>query len=288
MMKYTKLFILASIAFFFAFPSSSAHAVKGTTKSEPQERESSSGLFRRDLYIARFIRSTENPADFKIRLFSFGDVTGCAEMSKPEVDITKRGEQIKVKAIDSELFLKDNPRYSEYDCPTSMNRAFFDVPLNRDEMIKGGVKKIGLESETYGVFETAKVDINHARLILSVKSQYGENVLTYWFYPENTVILYAPHAKLTDEHKNLIKEYGIAQGLIPMEKELKGFEQSELLHNMYYFIDPTGKITGQLNKDIDDVQVGTISPTQKIFTANGPVDQPYDLGVFARYPGKDD
>ncbi|MCB1782783.1 MAG: hypothetical protein KDI13_02200 [Alphaproteobacteria bacterium] len=282
------LFALFSLLILAQMPSAFA-ARNNAATGENRDRQTYGGLFIRSIYAVRFIRDAQDPLKFVIRMISYGDVSGCAEIEPAYVEVKNQGPNIKVEVDDAKLHLKNqDPRYSNYDCQSEMNRAYFDLPLDRDTLLNKKIKKIVLKSKDYGTFSDSDVDIDEERLLLTVHSQWGETTMTYWFYPANTVILYATGVKQGQNVKSMIRDLGEQNGLIPLQDTLTEFNQPRLMSDTYYFTDPSGKFLQQVKDSGDAVKVGEIAPTRVVFDTNGPKDEPYQVDVFVKQPGEND
>lgn len=289
-MFLTRLFLMTIFAMTVLFHTGTACAESPSAATlEPEEPYTYPGLFNREAYMLRFIRNHETPNMVTVRFISFGDVEGCAKMTGDEVEIKKTPPVLKLEIKDSELLLKnDEARYGNYDCEKQVNRSYFDVLLNRDELIENKIETIALTSEKYGQFMDSDVDATKERLKLTAHSQWGGTVFTYWFYPENTVILYTYQSKYGDDFKDRIREFGIAQGLVPLEDALEGFELPKNVKTAYYFTDPKGSVTELLQDSASPPVLGQITPTRTVHGPDGPVEEPYNIDIVARYPGQND
>ena len=86
-----------------------------------------------------------------------------------KVDVTLEADQT--------FELKDDePRYGAYSCDTETHTSYFDVTLNRDELIDHNSKFIGLKSKEFGMYSSDKIDVSiplgigtHHLLVLSCK-----------------------------------------------------------------------------------------------------------------------
>ncbi len=249
-------------------------------------KENSTSLFPRNVYTVQFFNNPNvSESKFTLRLASYGEVAGCASMTEPELETQMVSGRLKLKVTDSEVILNDeDPRYSPYDCETKNNRSFFDVELDRDELISKKIKKVKLKSEEYGDFIEADIDINEDRIEFITKSSAGSHMVTFWFFPDNAVVLTAPQAKSNQDVKALIRDFGIAQGLTPMENRLEGFELPYTAKNYVMFTDQNNAVINQLETVDARVQLGDITPLRTVHSINGQSEEPYALPVFASVP----
>ncbi len=211
------IFALSLLAASF-IPSQSYAQYDGDTM-KVQIKENSTNLFRRDKYSIEFFNNPSvSTKKFTMRLASYGEVSGCAHMSKARVEQEKINDTIKINAKDSEIRInKKAPRYTPYDCEVKKLESFLDVELDRNELIENNIKHIALESKKYGEFNTMDVDVNRQRIELSNKHQYGTFITTFWFFPRNSVILHTPSAKSDHNTTDLLRKFGEDNGMISME-----------------------------------------------------------------------
>lgn len=268
-----------------------AHAADAgaATVSVEINGEQPPNMFQHSSYDVRFIRNHATPDKVMLRLISNGDVTGCAHMTGNKVDMIRRGKILRMEITDSELELDNkDARYAHYDCDLSMNRAYVDILLDRDKLINDNVETISIQSEKYGSYADSDLDITKDRLRLTTHSNWTKSIYTYWFYPENTVILYAPHARQGEDIRGKLRTLGLSQGLIPLEESLKGFEIPVSIKTAYYFTDPGAKVTSLLQDGAESTTFGELTLNQVMYGPDGAYDSPYTIDVLARYPGQDD
>lgn len=247
------------------------------------------GIIPRTYYATKLFHDPSDPENiFYLRLTSYGEISGCFEITKSSSEKTQRGDSIKLKVTDQELFVKVlfNPRYSNYDCKKKDTSAYIDIKLDRDDMIKKGIKKIALKSEKYGDFTTADVNITKEKIELTAKETDPGFIDTLWFFPDNAIVLQAPKAKMGDKTVlDKIRKFGIDQGFKPMEDVLKGYTLPPDDYNYVVFTDPVGTLREQLKTTKDVLPVGHITATRTMHGPKGAYQDPYDLEVFASISG---
>ncbi len=277
-------FLLTAV---FIFSSTAQAGYNGDTlnlKVEEEEKEILK-LFPRNFYTIDFFNNpSSSESDFTMRLGAYGEITGCAHMTKSDVEMSQVHDYIKLKVTDAEIELNDEkPRYTNYDCESSVNKSYIDIKLNRDDLIKNKIKKIKLSSEEYGEFLTSEITVTKEKIELTPNSSF---MVTFWFFPKNSVILHTPHAKLDSDVQGLIRDFGVSQGLIPMEDALEKFKLPYNVHNSVFFTNPSGHIIRNLHAISENVEIGTITTTRTIYDKNGAKEEPYSLKVQATLPGQ--
>ena len=243
---------------------------------EVQVLENSFSLFPRNFYTVEFFNNPqESESKFTMRLASYGEVTGCAEMTPSHFEKKQVRDTIKLEVTDSQLSIYgQGPRYSNYDCDIGKHRSFFDVELDRDDLIKKGIKHIALKSTTYGEFMRSDIDINEHRLALTARTAKSTSLVTFWFFPKDAVVLHAPNAKHGQRVQDLIRKFALSQGLVPLEDTFDDFELPWNADNYAFFTNPSMHIVEQLSEIGENTEVGYISPMRTVFGKDGPVEEP--------------
>lgn len=285
---FTILTLAACLGIFTSITSDTQAAPNdGTTKTVNIDMDSKS-LFRRDFYTLELLHAPhQSESEFTVRLASYGDVAGCAEMSSASVETETVLDTIKIDVRNSEPRIdRRQPRYTNYDCETKILKSYFDIEMDRDELIEKGIEKVKLTNERYGDFTTSEIDVSKEKIDWWIKSEIGEYLHTLWFFPKNTVILHAPAAKQGQDVQPLIRDFGMARGLTPIEDKYKDYELPHDALHYAYFTDPTGYIVNQLDEIGDNVAVGEIVPTRTVHGPNGAREEPYPITVHATLPGR--
>lgn len=293
-------FLFITLALSVLTPTSSYAQGKGQ-QTEVRIKANSTSLFPRNFYALQFFGNPkQSESKFTIRFQAHGVVAGCASMKKGNVPFDQKGmyknvkdgaevkylgKRIKVAILDTDIRLDNfDPRYSNHDCEKKNNISFVDIPLDRDDLIKRGTNKIKLDSINYGDFGEHDIDINKDRITLKVKSPAGEYWPTFWFFPSNSITLSATGAKQGENITEMIREFGISHGLIPMEDVLDGYKLPHTALNYVLFTDPQGRFINQINDDTPNVFIGKIKPSRTIYGVDGPREVSYAIDVNVSLP----
>ncbi len=258
-------------------------------------------FFMVDLFNTPSVSETE----FTMRLIVPGDVAGCAEITETFISTSQKkkyeamvsgvqqkyvGTSLKISVLKPQLSLADSdPRYSHYDCDLKQNTAYIDIKLDHAELLKEKPEKIKMEVVSFNNetdFGEYKIQIHKDRFVLEGVSIDGPAWFTQWFFPKNTVILHTPQSKTGQDVQDMIRDFGIAQGLTPMEQHFEKFELPNDAYNYVIFVDNSEYVANQIKSLDDNVVIGNIKPTRTRFTASGETVETYDLPVYARKPGK--
>lgn len=247
-------------------------------------------LFDRSYYKVNFLRHPgNNPSKFIMRVSSPGTVSGCLTLSEPEVTVSRAIKKLKIEVVDPEIELKNEEvQYGQFTCDKETRTAYFDITLDRDELIEHKIESIMLESERHGRFSEDKINVTKERLQFKTVYPWGTELITFWFYPGNTVILHVPSAKAGENVKEQLLNFAEQRGLVPLEDTLRGFELPYWADSMMYFTDTNGSVIRQLSGSGSNDVVGTITTKHPIHTRNGEIMQTSTLDVMARKPGSTD
>lgn len=232
--------------------------------------------------------------DFTMRILSPGAITGCLKMTPPQVVIENIAPpHMFLKLEESSVGIDKETK----PCKTDNQYAYADLALNGDDLAQKGIKKIVMKSKTVGRFSDIDLDIDERRIVatvtipdlrgLGLPFSGSTDTETYWFYPENTVVLHAP-AVNEDESgalKEKITRMARTRGLIPMEEALKDFERPRHILNQFYFVDPAETISRTLGPDGEQTLIGNIEVPEIFYGPQGPYERPTSRAVFARLPG---
>lgn len=296
---FSLLLTVFTVSFFIASPSYAQYAGGNSSKEEKVDEEFRISLFPEDTYgIAFFHEPHLSENKFTLRLFYYGTVSGCAHME----DLTKEEDMEKYNFVDGittkivsgtfEVIISqpslvdsdDHPRYTSYDCDIQHNDSYVDIKLDRDYLIKKKIKKMGFKNIKTGDFGDFDIDINQDRFILKTPSEEGQIWYKLWFFPENSVVLLAPQAKLGMDVKDKIKDFAAQHGLVPMDDVLDGYTLPHSASNYVFFDDPKGVFTRKLSEENNSMNVGQITAMKTYYGPSGTKQEPYSLDVIAKLP----
>ena len=256
-----------------------------------EEKKPGLNLVNRGVYTVQVLRVPGGkPGDFTIRATNPDTVSGCVTLTNPEVKVKFLMNKVDVSLESDQTFeLKDDePRYGAYSCDIETHSSYFEVTLNRDELIEHNSKSIGLKSKEFGMYSSDKIDVSQEKIELLTQYPWGSELITFWFYPANTVILHAPAAKSGQDVGALIDEFAQSKGLVPLSKTLKGHELPYWAVNMKYYTDPNGGILNQLSTPGENLKIGEVTAHRTVYGSEGAGDQAYPLDILARTPGVSD
>lgn len=240
-----------------------------------------------------FIRSPDaGPEEAVLRITQPISVNGCADVVTPMPVTEKDGPMLWVDVGLPEVKVDKSVRQAaHYGCTIESAVANADVTLNRKDLMQSGVKKIAFRNElgveVYGLsIDGEKLSLVYKKNTMFKPSTQHQNrdPLTYWFYPDNTVILKVPHG--ADHHKiaSLVEAFAKDNNLTPLDRQLPGFDSSLHNKNLFYFVDADGDIASTLDYQNDSV-LGQITVDEEWYGPQGPYTKPRNLKVVAKRPG---
>ncbi len=232
-------------------------------------------------YKLDFVRAEgAAPGNATLRMMTPLALSGCVHLQQPVVTIRENAPIIALHITSSELVLDKTVRYAHFQCDVRSQYAYFDLPLNREDLLEKGIHTITINTDS-GQFRKITLDVNDDRVIAMASAG---GIATYWFYPENTVVLTASE-NLSDDARSELNTRARSAGLIPMAEEMATYDAGSALANNAYFIDNTGHLKKQIAEAGKPVAFGTVSTTETYFGPNGQYKQPRNIQVFAKLPG---
>jgi hypothetical protein len=242
-----------------------------------------------------FVRLPDmTPSQFVLRVTFPVTTSGCAQFIMPPYQTSVEGNALKISLLSPALVNLNQPRHPEYECSGGANAPHTDIHLSLTQMFSNEINKIILQDEEYGMRKDYMINVNGSFVELYPASAhdgsvaiyepqeltYKYNSLKYWFYPEDTVILYVPMA---DPEKNLARE--IAQlaekkGLIPLSKRLNGFTKPVTNPNYFYYVPKSDAKTIEVGQ-----KIGSIKTTKTVYGLLDDETVSTELDVFVKTPG---
>ncbi|HEY8192184.1 MAG TPA: hypothetical protein VIG74_07145, partial [Alphaproteobacteria bacterium] len=116
--------------------------------------------------------------------------------------------------------------------------------------------------------------------ILRQQSLYGlKDSMKLWFYPEGTVMLYAPGTDVANPQlPEKIYALATARGLIPLEEIYPDFKSPLVKNDFYYYVDKTGN-TGEGT-------FGTVNVDHTVYGLKADYPTYREIPVMAKLPGE--
>ena len=233
-----------------------------------------------------FVRTPEEKSgEATLRLVTPVSVNGCMTMIPPTVTVRRGGRMMAFKIQDGDVALDKSVRYAHYQCHQGANVAHADIKLNRAELMENNIKSVTFQTGG-GAMDTYNVEWSGERLNLVPKNAVAFrpfersgrlDPLSHYFYPESTIVLYAPSASKNADFSEAIKNLATSKGLVPVSSsgaDAKGA----------YFTDPQDILASSLAFGAN-AYVGTIHVPEKFHGPDGVQEREKPMDVYARRPG---
>lgn len=240
------------------------------------------------------LRDPVLPADnFILRLSPLDrSISGCPGIMNLKHSSVQRGRLLEIRIEEVTVDLKGWPKL---DCAGKAQTPKADVVLNRKDMKEKGINAVAVASGMFS--DQFKVTLTDQKIemepqcapacIGTAKAQnvHGvRNAMQLWFYPENTVLLYAPGAGSVEGMDAYIREMALQKGLAPLEDQYPGFKSPLVRNNVFYYVDKSGTYARD-TRIAGGVPVGTARVARTVFGLRGDETGFENVDVYARSPG---
>lgn len=253
-----------------------------------KEDKAARSLLPNFIYASYFVREPGlKPGEVKLRTMVPAAITGCLKLKQPSIEVRKNTPKIDLIMKEAEIRPDKTKRYPQFECDQRNQYAQVDIILNRDELIEGGYNKIGLRNSGLR-FLDVDLEVDENKITATGKSSAcipnAGGSTTYWFYPQNTIVLGQPGTEPNDETKGAIRTAAKKAGLIPLEDVISDFRPSDYAARNMYFVDKAGKYVKEINTAGRPILFDTVSASETYYGANGPYNRPKDIHVYAKLP----
>lgn len=268
--------------------------VKKQTKKQPvvPVPVKTGALLSPDRYDIHFVQGGSIGADTALlRITSPAVIAGCSLLTPPSFEKQIQGDRI-VYVIEGPGVTVDNSKGANGKCPNAARTASVDIPVSRSELERRRISKIGLKSANLSETFDVHLSGHQLSLIPSARSSMrafrpdtmpsGNDPLTHWFLPENTVALYVPAAKNSDDFAPQIQKLARAQGLIPLESVIDGYSNPVPGIKALYFVDMPGYFVRRTGRDDAPVVFGKVQAERQFFSGGTQQIRSESLDVYAR------
>lgn len=208
----------------------------------------------------------------------------------------------------------DNANFPYYECAGKEQTPALDIVLNRDDLIAKDIRKLKIfddpayqkldiwidersveighlctdnEGRCATIDSAAKTTFENKDInteIVKPETLFGvKNAMRLWFYPEGTVLLYAPGSKAAPGQ--LTKEmaaFAAGKGLTPLEEIYPSFKSPLVRNEYYYYVDNNGALG---ETPIEGGEIGTMQVERMAYKLQGDVPTREKVPVYAKRPG---
>lgn len=233
-----------------------------------------------------FVRTPEEKSnEATLRLVTPVSVNGCMNMIPPTVTVRHGAGMMAFKIQDGDVALDKSVRYAHYQCHQGANVAQADIKLNRAELMENNIKSLTFQTDG-GAMDRYDVEWSGERLSLIPKNAVAFkpfegsgrfDPLSHYFYPDSTIVLYAPSASKNADLSGPISNLATSKGLVPVAAPGSNAKAA-------YFTDPQDILASSLAFGAN-AYVGTITVPEKFQGPDGVQEREKPLDVYARRPG---
>lgn len=226
---------------------------------------------------------------FILRLEAKDGISGCAKLSPLSYEVSFSGIYMDVTISDYTVDMRNPGKTTLYGCAFAPQTPAADIPLNISDIKDKGTKRIRFHADGLLEYYDIKYTDSHITLALSPDGPPGpkryrplaangiKDPLTFWFYPQNTLVLYAPAARKDENMGAAIEAFARTKGLTPLQEIYSDFSPPLAPPAFYYYVDSTGFFNGLVIGESGSA-VGTLNINRKT--------GPDVLYLFARRPGR--
>ncbi len=260
-------------------------------KDEEDDKDDGPGLLSNSSFKIALTRTPNlTPNQTTLQISQPMSISGCAKIKLKEPEVKFAGKGLWVTVKQPIIKLDKSPRYGITNCANPVGSAKSEIILDKNELQDKGIKELRLRND-FGS-ETYMVNITQNKMELIPKADTtlftperlrmpGSNPLIYWFYPNNTLLLTISLAKDPKALSNDIYTLMTNNGLVPMQKHLRGFDQHKAEHGIFYAFDPTGRLSAQIAAE-KYINLGTIHEYDVITGAQGQETRKKNIPVLAK------
>lgn len=207
------------------------------------------------------LRQNDTSGEAILRLSTLVNLTGCPKVHPLRHEIEINEIYLDVIVHGYAVDFSNLPNDPHFSCKQNVQYSAADIPLDRKLLEDNGIQQIrfvlgrGLASDYY------VVDLDDKHLQLSPRSQKvfkpgktpygGQSALSYWYYPESTLILSAPAAP-KDQRDSAVAAFAASRGLQKLTAIMPAFIMPPGQDGRHYYVDTTGILTEKIS-DPDSV-----------------------------------
>ena len=248
------------------------------------------------LYFVRPAGKSSNAPEHQaiLRMTAPVEINGCMIITPPEYEGNVRGTTLYIELEKFMVDIDTSARYAHYECDPTPRPVSVDITLDARQLMQDGVKEINFRGTA--ISDTYTVEASAEKITLLPKSSLifqpfdlpnRYDPLTHWFYPKNTLILFAPGAESGDGLRQKIIALAATAGMQPLETVLDGFISPLKNPDFVYVVDQSGQIPEELARSPEESSTvfGQITAERDILTPEGPRTHEQPLSVHAKIPG---
>jgi len=260
-------------------------------KSSDGPQEINRGILPQSEYLASFVRTeTTGPKQATFRIYSPVVLSGCLKMQQPTVSMQRNGKMIFVKIGEAAANVDRDVRYAHFQCDTRGQFATADIVFDLEEILDNGVKTVSFMVGPFNDYMDIEASKN--RLTLSPKSTNAikphfspqtKQPFSYYFYPENLVVLHGEGTEESAKAKSDLMSLAASKGLIKAEQMMPELKNKMPAEGRYYFIDTSDRYASQLDFGEQEV-LGEIKVAREMRGPEGKYNVYEPMAVYIKRP----
>ncbi len=178
-------------------------------------------------------------------------------------------------------------------CKPGQYRPSAMIPLSRQEL--ASIRQIRFRTFYQIDYYNVVIEDNYLAIrpvsgaeaiVMPLQDPRFDDPLGHWFYPENTVLLYMGSIPANMDVRQEIDRFAYSRGLTPLSQIDKSFRPGVREQNLYYFVDPTGRLPLLINENEGKaLEVGSLVSQRTVRNVSGEKKIPVEHAIFARMPG---
>lgn len=297
------------LAVFAAFVPFAASAQQTTPPLQEIEKNEVPYLLDAPVFNMNFVRdpkAAQNEAT--LRLSQSYSVSGCVNVKPMTVTPKISGQRLQYTVSEPVVTLSKEPQYSQFDCKPSVNTVTADIIFNHDIILENKINKVILKGpggqdqyEVYADDHTLSLytkvrdpmtgkyvkssDGTGKKAFIPLKSIQRDEPLTYWFYPENTLIFYVPGSDANPgQIAEQVNQLAGKHGMIEARFAMPGFVSPNKDKNVFYYVDQVGLHADRVRQN-GAGPFGNITVKETFQGPEGPYEKDVAAAVYARLPG---
>ncbi len=219
--------------------------------------------------------------------------SGCAKFEMPSHQTKIEGNILNIYMNSPTLVSTGMPSHPEYECGGSAQQPYSDIVLSKWLFTENNITKIAIQDLEYGLRKDFIVNLTASYIEIYPASEHDANMavfqpqsltynttpLKFWFYPQNTVILYVPMANDKDDLSTAITAIADKNGWKPLIQSLPSFRSPITNPNYFYYT-----TNGDIDVSESAAKIGTIQTTETVYGLIGDEMETKTLDVFMKSP----
>lgn len=272
----------------------------GASSMDEQGVPYSSKYYRRQPQenVIALIRKPELTEDqFVLRITNPYVLSGCADISNYAYMSEYRDVYLDIRIESLKVDMRNQPRYSHFQCNRETQMPTADIILNRQDLTKNQTRQIRMHNATDTNYYTITLGPNQVKILPETTGSYHtqrfkphnlpsrKTSLAYWFYPVGTLILWVPGMENTPQARARLNAFANGRELVPLQTIFPEFESPLTNSQFQYYVDTGGQFAAQEPALRNGAPIGALAVEKTIFGLDQDHIVMEEKTVYARTPG---